>query len=110
MERRNIAVANCDAKNERTNVKEEEEEEEDHRVETKSDRVQELQVQMQPQMQQTDTRADRWARDPSVNRQRQAKPEMSGCFLRILIALLTIGYYLHRRWKQAHLDFSFPEH
>lgn len=59
VERRNIAVANCDAKNERTNVKEEEEEEEDHRVETKSDRVQELQVQMQPQMQQTDTRADR---------------------------------------------------
>lgn len=57
VERRNIAVANCDAKNERTNVKEEEEE--DHRVETKSDRVQELQVQMQPQMQQTDTRADR---------------------------------------------------
>ncbi|XP_012063994.1 PREDICTED: phosrestin-2-like [Atta cephalotes] len=43
------------SKNDRTDKKEEE----DHRVEAKSDRAQELQIQMQPQMQQTDTRGDR---------------------------------------------------
>jgi len=54
VERRNT-VENCDTKTEKTYEKEEE----DHRVEAKSDRVQELQIQMQPQIQQTDTRADR---------------------------------------------------
>lgn len=57
VERRNIAVESCDAKNERTTS--EKVEEDDHRVEAKSDQAQELQIQMQPQMQQTDTRADR---------------------------------------------------
>ncbi|KAG5342558.1 ARRH protein, partial [Acromyrmex charruanus] len=53
VERKNIAVDN--SKNDRTDKKEEE----DHRVEAKSDRAQELQIQMQPQIQQTDTRGDR---------------------------------------------------
>lgn len=53
---RRKTVENCDTKTEKTTN---EKEEEDHRVEAKSDRVQELQIQMQPQIQQTDTRADR---------------------------------------------------
>lgn len=55
VERRNSAVEKCDAKTERTTKKEED----DDRVEAKSDRAQELQIQMQPQIQQTDTQADR---------------------------------------------------
>jgi len=54
VERRNIGTVD-NSKNDRTDKKEEE----DHRVEAKSDRAQELQIQMQPQMQQTDTRGDR---------------------------------------------------
>ncbi|KYN21804.1 Phosrestin-2 [Trachymyrmex cornetzi] len=61
VERRNIAVDN--SKNDRTDKKEEE----DHRVEAKSGRAQELQVQMQPQMQQTDTRGDRVYKKSSPN-------------------------------------------
>lgn len=57
VERRNIAVENCDVKNERT--ANEKEDKDDHRMEAKSDRAQELQIQMQPQVQHTDTRADR---------------------------------------------------
>lgn len=57
MERRNIAVENYDAKNER--MANEKEEKEDHQMEAKSDRAQELQIQIQPQVQQTDMRADR---------------------------------------------------
>ncbi|XP_018300461.1 arrestin homolog isoform X1 [Mycetomoellerius zeteki] len=56
VERRNITVDNCDSKNDRTDEKEDEN---NHRVETKSNRAQELQIQMQPQIQQTDTRGDR---------------------------------------------------
>ncbi|KYM76360.1 Arrestin like protein [Atta colombica] len=51
------------SKNDRTDKKEEE----DHRVEAKSDRAQELQIQMQPQMQQTDTRGDRVYKKSSPN-------------------------------------------
>ncbi|XP_011708295.1 PREDICTED: phosrestin-2-like isoform X2 [Wasmannia auropunctata] len=65
VERRNIAVESCDAKNERTTS--EKVEEDDHRVEAKSDQAQELQIQMQPQMQQTDTRADRVYKKSSPN-------------------------------------------
>ncbi|KYN30450.1 Arrestin, lateral eye [Trachymyrmex septentrionalis] len=60
VERRNIAVDN--SKNDRTDKKEEE-----NRVEAKSDRAQELQIQMQPQMQQTDTRGDRVYKKSSPN-------------------------------------------
>lgn len=56
VERRNT-VENCDTKTEKT--ANEKEKEGDHRVEAKSDRAQELQIQTQPQIQQTDTRTDR---------------------------------------------------
>ncbi|XP_011637907.1 phosrestin-2-like isoform X1 [Pogonomyrmex barbatus] len=55
VEHRNITVENCDTKDERTTNQKEEEE--SHREEAKSDREQDLQV--QPQMQQVDTRFDR---------------------------------------------------
>ncbi|XP_028050485.1 arrestin homolog isoform X2 [Monomorium pharaonis] len=58
VERRDIAVGNCDGKNKRT-TNDMNEEEKDHRMKAKSDQAQELQIQMQPQVQQTDTRADR---------------------------------------------------
>ncbi|XP_011168606.1 arrestin homolog isoform X2 [Solenopsis invicta] len=65
VERRNIAVENCDVKNERT--ANEKEDKDDHRMEAKSDRAQELQIQMQPQVQHTDTRADRVYKKSSPN-------------------------------------------
>ncbi|KYQ57411.1 Phosrestin-1 [Trachymyrmex zeteki] len=64
VERRNITVDNCDSKNDRTDEKEDEN---NHRVETKSNRAQELQIQMQPQIQQTDTRGDRVYKKSSPN-------------------------------------------
>lgn len=57
VERRSTAVEDCDGKNGRTSN--EKVKEEDHRVEVKSDRAHELQIQIPPQMQQTDTRIDR---------------------------------------------------
>lgn len=57
VERRDIAVENCDAKNER--MANEKEEEKDHLVEAKSDQAEGLQIQIQPQIQQTDAQADR---------------------------------------------------
>ncbi|XP_018400172.1 PREDICTED: arrestin homolog [Cyphomyrmex costatus] len=56
VERTNIMVDNCDSKNDRMDKKGEGE---DHRVEANSDRAQELQIQVQPQMQQTHVQVDR---------------------------------------------------
>ncbi|XP_011874089.1 PREDICTED: phosrestin-2-like isoform X2 [Vollenhovia emeryi] len=64
VEHRNTAVENCDAKTERTTN--EKEKVDDHRVET-SDRAQELQIQMQPQILQTDMQTDRVYKKPSPN-------------------------------------------
>ncbi|XP_070520110.1 phosrestin-2 isoform X2 [Cardiocondyla obscurior] len=63
VERRNIAVENYDVNVERTTN----EKEEKNQVEAKSDRAQEAQIQMQPQMQHPDTRTDRVYKKSSPN-------------------------------------------
>ncbi|KYM98262.1 Arrestin like protein [Cyphomyrmex costatus] len=64
VERTNIMVDNCDSKNDRMDKKGEGE---DHRVEANSDRAQELQIQVQPQMQQTHVQVDRVYKKSSPN-------------------------------------------